>query len=41
LQIFKKNPLVSNVMKIRPLGGELFRADGQTGMTTLIVAFRS
>ena len=27
-------------MKIRPVGGELFRADGQTDMAKLIVAFR-
>jgi len=26
-------------MKIRPMGGELFRADGQTDMTKLIVTF--
>jgi len=28
-------------MKIRPVGAELFRADGRTDMTKLIVAFRS
>ena len=28
-------------MKIRPVGAELFRADGQTDMTKLIVAFRN
>ena len=28
-------------MKIRPVGAELFRADGQTDMTKLIVAFHS
>jgi hypothetical protein len=28
-------------MKIRPLGGELFHADGRTDMTKLIVALRS
>ena len=27
-------------MKIRPLGAELFRADGQTDMTKLMVTFR-
>jgi len=27
-------------MKIRPVGAELFHADGQTDMTKLIVAFR-
>ena len=26
-------------MKIRPVGAELFRADGRTDMTKLIVAF--
>jgi len=31
LQIFeKKNPQISNFMKIRPVGAELFHADGQT-----------
>ena len=28
-------------MKIRPLGAELFHADGQTDMTKLIAAFRN
>jgi hypothetical protein len=27
-------------MKIRPAGAELFRADGQTDITKLIVVFR-
>jgi hypothetical protein len=27
-------------MKIRPVGAELFHADGRTDMTTLTVAFR-
>jgi len=27
-------------MKIRPVGAELFHADGRTDMTMLIVAFR-
>ena len=27
-------------MKIRPVGAELFHADGQTGMTKLTVALR-
>jgi hypothetical protein len=27
-------------MKIRPVGAQLFQADGQTGMTKLTVAFR-
>jgi hypothetical protein len=29
-QIFKKNPQISNFIKIRPVGAELFHADGQT-----------
>jgi hypothetical protein len=28
-------------MKIRAVGAELFHADGQTGMTKLVVAFRN
>jgi hypothetical protein len=28
-------------MKIRPMGGDLFYADGQAGMTDLTVAFRN
>jgi hypothetical protein len=28
-------------MKIRPVGAELFNADGRTNMTNLIVAFRN
>jgi hypothetical protein len=36
---------ISNFMKIRPVGAELFQADGRTdrqaGMTELIVAFRN
>jgi len=28
-------------MKIHPVGAELFRADGQSDMTNLIVAFRN
>jgi len=28
-------------IKIRPVGAELFLADGQTGMTKLIAAFRN
>ena len=28
-------------MKIRPVGAELFHADGQTDMTKLTVAFRN
>jgi hypothetical protein len=32
---------MSNFMKIRPVGAELFHADGQTGMTNIIVGFRN
>ena len=28
-------------MQIRPVGAELFHADGRTGMTKLIAAFRN
>jgi hypothetical protein len=27
----KKNPEISSLLKIRPMGAELFHADGQTG----------
>jgi hypothetical protein len=41
----KKKSWVSNVIKIRPVGAELFHADrhvdGWTEMTKLIVAFRN
>jgi len=41
-QIFE-NPQISNLIKIRSVGAQLFqaggRADGQTDMTKLIVAF--
>jgi len=40
-----KNPQISNLMKIRPVGAELFlageRTDRRTDMTKLRVAFRS
>jgi hypothetical protein len=38
--IFSKNTQVSNFKKTFPLGAQLFRADGQTDMTKLTVAFR-
>jgi len=47
LDRFSKNSEKSNVMKIRPLGAELFYAEGrtewqrQTDRTELIVAFRN
>jgi len=38
---FRKNTSVSHFIKARPVGNELFRTDGQTDMTKLIVAFRN
>jgi hypothetical protein len=38
---FLQNTQISNFMKIRPVGGELFHADGQTEITKLTVAFRN
>jgi len=42
---FSRNTQKSNFIKIRPVGAKLFyadeRADGQTDMTKLIVAFRN
>jgi predicted RNA-binding protein with RPS1 domain len=32
---------MQNVMKIRPLGANLFLPEGQTGMTKVIVVFRN
>ena len=37
---FSKNTRISNFMKIRPMGAELFHVDGQTNMK-LTVAFRN
>jgi hypothetical protein len=43
--IFSRNPKLSNLIKIRPVGEELLHADSQPDkqaeMTKLIVAFRS
>jgi hypothetical protein len=36
-----ENTEVSNYMKIRPVGTELFRADGQTDKTKQAVSFRN
>jgi hypothetical protein len=45
LHRFSKNPQISNFVKIRPVGAELFYADEQTDgrrdMTELTVAFRN
>ena len=38
---FRKIFQISNFMKIRPVGAELFRAAAWTDMTKLIFAFRS
>jgi hypothetical protein len=43
---FQKKALISNFIKILPVGAELFHADGrrtgrQTDMTKLIAAFRN
>ena len=42
---FSENTEISNFMEIRPVGAEMFRADGrtdgQTDMTKLIDAFRN
>ena len=44
LELFRqisKNIQILNIMKVCPVGAELFRADGRTDMTKLIVAFRN
>jgi hypothetical protein len=41
LDRFSKNTQIPNFMKIRPVGDELFHADGRTDMTKIIVAFRN
>jgi competence transcription factor ComK len=38
---FSKNTQISNFTKIRPVGAELFYADGQKHMMKLTVAFRN
>ena len=39
--VFGKIPEYQKSLKIRPVGGEMFHADGRTGMTKLWVAFRN
>ena len=39
--LFSKNTEISSLMEIRPVGAELFHADGRTDMTKLIVTFRN
>jgi hypothetical protein len=41
LDSFLKNTHISDFMKIRPVGAELFHSDGQREVTKLIVAFRN
>ena len=41
LDLFLQNTPISNFKKIRPVGAELFHADGRTDMTKLIAAFRN
>jgi len=38
---FSENTQITNLIKIRPVGAELFYADGRTEMTKLIFAFRN
>jgi hypothetical protein len=41
LDRFWNNPQISNFIKPRPVGAELFHPDGQTDMAKLTVAFRN
>ena len=41
LYSFSKSTQISNFMKGRPVGAELFHADRRTDMTTVIAAFRN
>ena len=41
LERFSKNTQISNLLKIRPVGAELFYAHRRTDMTKLIVAYRN
>ena len=41
LDRFSKIPQLSDLMKIRVVGAELFHADRQTDMTKLVVTFRN
>jgi hypothetical protein len=40
-QYFEKNTQISNFMKIRLVGAELFHSDRRTDMTKLTVPFRN
>jgi hypothetical protein len=39
--VFRKNAQIYNLIKIRPMGAELFHADWRSDMTELTVAFRN
>jgi len=39
LDRFSKNTQISNLMKIRPIGAELFHTDGRTDMTKIKAKF--
>jgi len=39
LDSFSKNSKISNFVKTRPVGSDLFHADGRTVMSKLVVAF--
>lgn len=41
LSDFRKTLKISHLKKIRPLGAELFHADGQTDVTKLTAAFHN
>ena len=41
LENFSKNTQISNLVKIRPVGAELFHADGQANAKNLIDGFRN
>jgi len=41
LDRFSKSTQIPNLAEIRPVGAELFHADGRTDTTKLIVAFRN
>jgi hypothetical protein len=40
-QTFEKKALISNFIKIRSVGDEMFHADGRTDKMKLLVAFRN
>jgi len=40
-QIFRKITQISNFIKIRPVGEDMFHKNGRTAMTNVIVAFHN